>query len=49
MQTSSSICNDLINGGFDMALGELGKSRVFSRFGHDIFPFSLWQQGTKMS
>ena len=25
------ICSDLINGGFNMALGELGKYRVFSR------------------
>ena len=22
---------------------------MYTRFGHDIFPFSLWQQGPKMS
>ena len=31
VQTSSSICNDLINVGFNMALGELGKYQIFSR------------------
>ena len=31
VQTSSSICNDLINSGFNIALGELGKYRVFPR------------------
>ena len=31
VQTSSSICNGLNNGGVNMALGELKKYRVFLR------------------
>ena len=41
VQTFYSICNDLINGGFDMALGELGKYRVFSRLSFMKIPEPL--------